>query len=73
MKVKNIVLVDIRDSEKYITEHIRGSVSAPFNEVSKYSRNLDKSKTIVIISEKGVILCLPYNKGGVLMSYPEGG
>jgi len=61
---KNVVLIDVRDSEKYIKDHIPGSISVPFSKLRKFSKNLDKRKSIVLITEKGAS---SYNEADVLM------
>jgi rhodanese-related sulfurtransferase len=52
-KAKEVILIDVRDYNKYGLEHIRGAISAPTAKIKEFSHKLDKRKTVIIISETG--------------------
>lgn len=47
MGLPTVLLVDVRDRESYESEHIKGAVNIPLEDLPKRLRELPKDKTIV--------------------------
>lgn len=54
--ITNVMLIDVRTPEEYISGHIKGSINIPLQilDVEVETRNLDKNTKIVVYCKSGV-------------------
>ena len=53
-KLKDINIIDIRNSQSYNNNHIENAINIPYNELI-YNIKLDKNKTYYIYCQRGIV------------------
>lgn len=55
LKRKDAILVDLREKEEYIENHLNGAVNIPYEELSEWKKWLERYPTIVFYCDRGNI------------------
>ncbi|MTI80233.1 MAG: rhodanese-like domain-containing protein [Firmicutes bacterium] len=50
---EDVMLVDVRTSEEYISGHIAGSVLHPVEDISDWAKELDQEQAVILICRSG--------------------
>lgn len=53
MKLDNINIIDIRNSQSYNNNHIFGAINVPYNELINKTNILDRNKKYYIYCQRG--------------------
>lgn len=54
LKDKTKQLIDVRTFEEFTTNHIRGFINIPLNQISQKANELSKEKEVVLICQSGM-------------------
>lgn len=60
MEKEEYTIVDVRTKEEYNSEHIKGAINIPYDEITK-EVNLEKEKTIFVYCKSGTRSKIAYN------------
>lgn len=73
---KDMIIIDIRNSDEYYKGHIPTSINIPYKIFNKIKRRLPKKKTLIFYCERGgasLILSRDLAKEGYMVSNIYGG
>ena len=54
LKLKNVLVIDIRNIQSFNNNHIEGAINIPYEKLIKEPKILDKNKKYYIYCQKGI-------------------